>query len=144
MGDELKVKIVGDIPEAAQRSIVQARFAPDAAEDVKGQGGRFNGLGPDEDDVEGQGARYGGLAPTEDDAEGQGGRYLLQPAEHEDAQGHGGRWTLKPVEGEDAQGNVLRSHVLEIKRDENGKLVGRYVRAPKTPNTRATTPRLSR
>jgi hypothetical protein len=146
MAEELKVKIVGEIPEGAEHSSVRARFTADAAEDVKGQGRGWS-LAPTEDDAEGQtrtwgftpveaedaegqGIARGGFKPVEgEDAEGQGiGRGGFKPVEGEDAEGQARRY-LKPVEGEDAEGNVLKSHVLEIERGENGELVGRYVLA---------------
>ena len=113
MAEELKIKIVGEIPEGAERSSVRARFAPDAAEDVQGQGWRH------------------GLAQTEDeDAEGQGIKWHLKPAEDEDAKGNMPvKWHLGPVGDDEAEGNALRSHVLEIERNEEGELVGRFVPA---------------
>jgi hypothetical protein len=103
MAEELKVKIIGEIPEGAERSSVRARFAPDAAEDVKGQSLKW--LKPAEDeDVEGQSYKW--LKPAEDeDAEGNAlkshvleierdengeliGRYV--PAVDDDTEGH--RW----------------------------------------------------
>jgi hypothetical protein len=130
MAEELKVKIMGEIPEGAERSSVRARFAPDAAEDVKGHF-KYT-LAPTEgDDAEGQGVR---LPPKrekdrEDDAEGHTYKWL-KPVEGEDAEGQTSRFAgFKPVDDEDADGNALKSHVLEIDRDENGELIGRYVSA---------------
>src|SRR3990172_5630917 len=129
MTDELRIRIDGEIPLGAETSSVRARFTRDAAEDVQGQGYGVRGLAPTDEDTEGQGYRSW-LKPGENgDAEGQGMGYRgLKPAE--DAEGHGGRFSgFLPVEDEDAMANALRSHLLEIERDEEGELVGRYIPA---------------
>jgi hypothetical protein len=144
-----RIKILGAIPEGAEGMSVRGRFSPEATEDVQGQGWRIKGLAQTEDDTEGQGARWG-LAQSDDDTEGQGGRFSglsridddseghwirvkIEPDEVEDSEGRGGRYNgLVPVEADDAEGNVLNTHVLDIEKDENGELVGRYVPADDT------------
>ena len=130
MADELKVRITGEIPEGAERSSVRARFAPDAADDVQGQGWRWNGLSQTEDDTEGQGGRYTKLGQAEDDTEGHWVKIKLSQTEDDtEGQGRSGYGGLRPVEDDDTEGDVLRSHVLEIERDEDGGLAGRFVPA---------------
>ena len=111
-----RIKIQGEIPEGAETSSVRARFSPDAAEDVQGEGYGVRGLAQSEDDAEGQGARGTWLKPAEDeDAEGQGIRGgWLNPVEDEDAEGQGIRaGYLKPVDDEDAEGQGIRGSMMQ-------------------------------
>jgi hypothetical protein len=112
MAEELRIRIEGEIPEGAETSPVRARFTRDEDEDAEGQ------------------MPWKYLKPVEDeDAEGQMPWKYLKPVEDEDAEGQMPLKYLEPVGDEEAEGNVLHSHVLEIERDENGELVGRFVPA---------------
>ena len=131
---KFRIRIEGEIPQGAATSSVRARFSPEAAEDVQGQGLRLKGLAQTDDAAEGSMPwRY--IAPVEDeDAEGQSRiRGGFAPVEDEDTEGQGRIWGgFAPVEDKDAEGRALKSHILAIERGEDGELVGRYVPAEDT------------
>ena len=116
-----KIKIMGEIPPDAEGSSVQARFAPEAAEDVEGQGFRFHPRPDEGEDAEGNMPVKWHLGQDEGGEEAAGNVPV--------------KWHLSPDDGKEAEGNTLRSHLLEIERDAEGELVGRFVPADENDDT---------